>query len=375
MENKCVINPGRLKRLARSPLSAALCATLALALHAGPAAAQTDGWYVGGEAGVNIVPHIRFDALANTWRQSQDPGYALAGQVGYGFGRIRLEGELGWRNNDLSKFNDASGDLPVGGSIGGVSFMGNAYYDFNTGTKLTPYLGVGIGGLDLSADHIAANSQQVTNDNKTVFAYQGIAGLSYALSDSLSLKTDYRYQRAEKANLTLNPSYSPNAGSGSYAAHMLMVGFTMKFPPAAAPMAAAAPMPPPPPAAVAAMPAPPPKAPIAAPIAKTYMLFFDFDKDVLTPEGKAIVTQAADAAKKNHSATIALTGYTDLSGTVPYNLKLSVRRGESVKKMMVQLGIPANEISVVGKGKSDPLVPTKDGVREPQNRRVQIVLE
>jgi outer membrane protein OmpA-like peptidoglycan-associated protein len=113
----------------------------------------------------------------------------------------------------------------------------------------------------------------------------------------------------------------------------------------------------------------------AAPIPKTFMVFFDFDKDVLTPEAKAIITQAAEACKKNHSATIALTGHTDLSGSVPYNQKLSVRRGEAVKKMLVQLGIPANEIGVVGKGKSDPLVPTKDGVKEPQNRRVQIVLQ
>ncbi|MDY0240902.1 MAG: OmpA family protein, partial [Rhodospirillaceae bacterium] len=57
-----------------------------------------------------------------------------------------------------------------------------------------------------------------------------------------------------------------------------------------------------------------------------------------------------------------------------YNMALSLRRANAVKAELVKLGIPANEISVVGKGKADPLVPTADGVREPQNRRVQINL-
>jgi outer membrane protein OmpA-like peptidoglycan-associated protein len=355
-------------RITTALLAAGLIAGLSTA-----ASAETDGWYAGAEAGLSIAPTIRFDALANTWRQSQDPGYALLGQVGYGFGQIRLEGEIGWRNNSLRRFNNAVGNQSTSGGIGGFSAMGNAYYDFNTGTKLTPFLGAGIGGLDLSADNIQAAGVGVTNSNDWVFAYQGIAGVSYAVNDTLSLKADYRYLRTEKGSLTLEPSYGTGSGSGTYASHNFMIGFTAKFAKPAAPVAAAAAMPPPPPPAPA--PAPAPKPVVAAPIAKNFMVFFDWDKSAITPEAKAIITQAAEAAKKNHSATIALTGYTDLSGTIPYNLKLSVRRGESVKKLLVELGIPANEISVVGKGKSDPLVPTKDGVREAQNRRVTIVLE
>lgn len=356
-------------------ISSAILAAGLVASLGGAASAQTDGWYVGAEAGVNIVPRIRFDAMANTWRQKQDPGYGLVGQVGYGFGQIRLEGELGWRSNDLSNFNNSLGDQSVGGSIGGVSFMGNAYYDFKTNSKFTPYIGGGIGGIDLIADNITAGGHPVTDASNTAFAYQGIVGLSYAVTDTLSIKGDYRYLRtADKVSLHVDPSYSPNVAQGTYAAHSIMVGFMMKFPPAAAPMQAAAAMPAPPPPPAPA-PAPAPKPVQAAPIPKNFMVFFDFDKSDLTPEAKAIISQAADAAQKNHSATIALTGYTDLAGPADYNLKLSVRRGESVKKMLVQLGIPAGEITVVGKGKSDPLVPTKDGVREPQNRRVTIVLQ
>ena len=69
------------------------------------------------------------------------------------------------------------------------------------------------------------------------------------------------------------------------------------------------------------------------------------------------------------------TGHADRSGTVKYNLGLSKRRAEAVKKALVQLGITSNEIATVWKGEAEPLVQTKDGVREPQNRRVEIVLK
>jgi len=67
-----------------------------------------------------------------------------------------------------------------------------------------------------------------------------------------------------------------------------------------------------------------------------------------------------------------VTGYTDTVGTVPYNLKLSVRRANSVDHQLVEDGIPADTITIEGKGKSDLLVPTGDGVREPKNRRAVI---
>jgi outer membrane protein OmpA-like peptidoglycan-associated protein len=153
-----------------------------------------------------------------------------------------------------------------------------------------------------------------------------------------------------------------------------MIGFTYKFPaPRAAAAATRVAMPPPPPAPTVQ--APPAKMVVAAPVEQRFMLFFDWDKSDLSPQAKSIITQAADNAKKNHAIVIKATGYTDLSGTEPYNMKLSVRRGDAVKAMLVELGIPADEISVVGKGKNDPLVPTADGMREAQNRRVVITLE
>jgi outer membrane protein OmpA-like peptidoglycan-associated protein len=72
---------------------------------------------------------------------------------------------------------------------------------------------------------------------------------------------------------------------------------------------------------------------------------------------------------------IQVTGHTDTVGSDAYNLRLSRRRAEAVAAELEAKGIPAGEIEIIAKGKHDLLVPTKDGVREPQNRRVQIVYE
>jgi OOP family OmpA-OmpF porin len=121
---------------------------------------------------------------------------------------------------------------------------------------------------------------------------------------------------------------------------------------------------------VAEKPAPAPAA--AAPAPTTYMVFFDFDKSNLTPEARKIIDTAAQAIKAGSNAKIKVTGYTDTVGTVPYNQKLSERRANSVDHELVKDGIPAGNIAMEGKGKTDLLVPTGDGVREPKNRRAVI---
>ena len=122
-------------------------------------------------------------------------------------------------------------------------------------------------------------------------------------------------------------------------------------------------------AAAAAYTPPAAVAPMQAP--KSYLVFFDFNKSDLTPQAVSIVDQAA------HNATgvtkLEVTGHTDTVGSDAYNLRLSRRRAESVASQLEKDGIPSSEIEIIAKGKRDLLVPTADGVKEPQNRRVQIV--
>ncbi|HXP97597.1 MAG TPA: OmpA family protein, partial [Telmatospirillum sp.] len=288
--------------------------------------------------------------------------------VGYGFGPVRVEGELGWRANGVDKVKQPFTSAAGKGSLDAASAMANVYYDFATGTPVTPFLGLGAGVVDISADKIRANGTTFSNDDHYAPAYQGIAGVSYAIDNNLSLKADYRYLRTADGSLKEEPNYGGSGkAKGNYAAHALLIGVTYKFGDAPKPAAAYTPSP-------IAAPAPAPRAVQAAPIAKNYQLFFDFDKSDITPEASRIISQAAGAAKTNASTSIALTGYTDSTGSEKYNMALSLRRANAVKAALIRQGVADNEISVVGKGKGDQLVPTRDGVREPQNRRVLIVL-
>ena len=105
------------------------------------------------------------------------------------------------------------------------------------------------------------------------------------------------------------------------------------------------------------------------------MVFFDWDRSNLSQQALTTIGQAAQAFKTKGSARITATGHTDTSGPENYNMALSLRRANAVKDALVQNGVPATAIAVVGRGESQPLVQTGDGVREPQNRRVEIVLQ
>jgi iron complex outermembrane receptor protein len=128
-------------------------------------------------------------------------------------------------------------------------------------------------------------------------------------------------------------------------------------------------------AAATAYTPPPVQAPAPAAVARSYMVFFDFNKSDLTPEAVTVVDQAAKNAGPAKATTLTVTGHTDTVGSDAYNMRLSRRRAESVAAQLEKDGIAAAEIAIVAKGKHDLLVPTKDGVREPQNRRVTIVYD
>jgi iron complex outermembrane receptor protein len=130
-----------------------------------------------------------------------------------------------------------------------------------------------------------------------------------------------------------------------------------------------------PPPAPPQMPEPPPAvAPAPIPV-RTYLVFFDWDRADLTQRAKQIVASAAEASTHVRTTQIEVNGYTDLSGTAAYNQKLSVRRALTVKAELVHDGVAAGEIDIHGFGETNPLVPTAKGVREPQNRRVEIILK
>lgn len=146
---------------------------------------------------------------------------------------------------------------------------------------------------------------------------------------------------------------------------------------------AAKPPPPPPPApaprAAAPAPAPAPARPVAAaprPAAQkvTYAAdtFFDFDKYVIKPEGKAKLDDLVAKTKGINLEVIIAVGHTDNIGTVAYNQALSERRANAVKEYLVSKGVEKNRVYTEGKGLKNPIASNSTAEGRAKNRRTEI---
>ena len=338
-----------------------------------PCVARADdasrGWYVG-LAGIGSF-QTDADSKVGGVRDSikSDAGWGVSGDTGYNWGNgVRTEAEVAFRTSGVDKVTGTGSSATLnGGDVSNTNIMVNGLYDFNTGTRFTPYVGIGIGAAFVNGDDIRTVNTRTLNDDDVKFAFQGIAGASVALDKNWSVTADYRYLR------TPNIEYKSNVGDTAAtenASHNILVGVRYSFgQPAAEPLPAPA---------QAIRPAVPALAPVASPVVpevpQSFMVFFDFDRSTLTPEAKRIIAAAAQEFKKGGFVRIVVTGHTDTMGTSKYNQKLSVRRARSVQNEMAQQGVPAAVVQAVGAGKTSLLVPTADGVREAQNRRAEIVL-
>ncbi|WP_328703039.1 OmpA family protein [Arenibaculum pallidiluteum] len=128
-----------------------------------------------------------------------------------------------------------------------------------------------------------------------------------------------------------------------------------------------------PPVAAAVAPAP---APAPAPQQRVqdsvYFVFFDFDRSNITPAAQDIINTVIADFRRNNAAGVNVVGHTDTSGSTRYNQRLSERRASSVRDSLVRGGVPTGVIATSGRGESQPLIATGDGVREPSNRRAEI---
>ena len=388
-----------------------------LGLPAAVAAQPVAGPYVSLGAGVNLqqndivtpAPILHTDYSNVVYKFH--PGFAGKVSAGYGLGnglRAEIEGDYldnVVRGGEVVSPDGANNPRRAGGLEQKYGGFLNVLYDLSLGLPFQPYLGVGAGGLAVqhngfnqSAEGPVAPPEQVPfsapgpygyRHNQVVggFAYQGIAGFAVPLSflPGLSFTTEYHFiglldplpafainQAAivearppchtQGCTLIIGPTRINIHGERHFTNdfnHDIVLGFRYAlFQPRPAVAATAA-------VAQAAPPAP------AA--ARSYLVFFDWDRADLTARARQIVAQAATAAQ-SAATRIEVDGYTDLSGTAAYNQRLSVRRAQSVKAELVRDGVQPAEIAIEGRGESNPLVPTAAGVREPQNRRVEIIL-
>jgi OmpA-OmpF porin, OOP family len=372
-------------------------------------------WYIGPEGGWTSLQSQTDTTSAVTFTgpgggtftfpsigptENFNSGFNVGARGGYQWGPWRFEEEYSYRHSGLSNF---TGSGPFGFTTSGNrgqgqrntdAIMTNVIYDFTVGWPVSPHIGAGIGAVDI-IDSLSINQATLSNPigppiqpstplsvapqtfggtllhgSKWEFGYQAIAGIRYDFSPAISFDLDYRYLATTQPTITNNTTAArfpfPNGTGGTnccvgvsyktgYNTQNLVASITMKF---------GAPPPPPPPLP----PAPPPPPP-----QKVFLVFFDWDRYTITPEGQQIVALAAQQYKAGGSVRLQVTGYTDLSGSAGYNQRLSERRANAVANALAALGVARSDMVVTGRGMNDPRVPTAPGVREPQNRRVEIV--
>jgi outer membrane protein OmpA-like peptidoglycan-associated protein len=287
-------------------------------------------------------------------------GYVGVLSLGWGFGNgLRAEIEGSYRSNDVSDITGGSAAL-VGATGTATSYgaMLNVLYDINIGGALggiTPYVGAGAGYVWHEYDDVGTNVGGVKNmlsGDSGNWGGQAIVGLSLPISavPGLAVTAEYRFMMTAGHEIDSNNAGTRTKVDVDNVNHSALIGLRYAF--NAAPAVAAA-------------------APVAA--ARTYMVFFDWSKADLTDRARQIIGEAANARGQGVTR-IEVNGFTDRSGPADYNMGLSVRRANAVAAELVRRGVPRNEIVTRGFGEENNLVPTADGVREPQNRRVEIIL-
>ncbi|WP_120716691.1 OmpA family protein [Tsuneonella amylolytica] len=363
---------------------------------ASPALARDGAWYVELDGGPMIVEDLDFDIsnVSNAATLDSKTGYDFGGLVGYDFGFIRLEAEGSYRAADASALivnngglisgNNGALTLPAAqyaldGDSSVLSFMVNALADFGDDDGIQGFVGTGVGVARTKLNGFSAvtSGPGFVDDSDSGFAWQALAGVRAPLTDTIDVGLKYRYFNTEQLNFVGSNGRSVQT---EWKSHSLLGTIGFNFGGAPAPLQTCwdgtqLPMDAVCPARPVAPPPPPPVAPAPQPVACNtgpYIVFFEWDRSDITPEAATILNSAVSAYANCGSAAVMLAGHADRSGSSQYNVGLSQRRADAVRSYMTARGVADTRISTEAFGESQPRVPTADGVRELQNRRVEI---
>jgi OOP family OmpA-OmpF porin len=325
--------------------------TIAVAAVAAGAATQaqaTEGWYGRADAGYTVDGEIDFNTgtsvdFDNDWMAGIGVGYAF--QNGF-----RAEAEYSYRNNEL----EGSGIESTAHAL-----MANVYYDFNRGGRFEPYVGIGVGYIDPEDLDDAPPSVEIDGG----LAYQGLVGVAIGLTERLDLDVGYRYLVGSELEWTEGGS----SGDLDYTHQAVTVGLRYQFSnpePAYVPPPVS---PPPPPPTVT--PPPPPACPTS-----DFVVYFEWDRSALNQAALETIDAAVNRARQCNVSGVVVVGHTDTSGSAQYNIGLSERRASVVRDALVARGVAAGSIRSEARGETDLARATRDGVREPLNRRTAVTI-
>lgn len=401
----------------------AIAVALSTTVLAGPALARDGAWYVGGEFGATITEDI--DATftpglgagtTGTANIGFEEGFDGGGFVGYDFGAFRVEAEVSYKQTEVEElltngvtapgtagavgtFTGANGDISV------LSGMVNAMLDFGDDDGLSGFVGggVGIARVDINGVSAFTNTGVFLDDSDTRFAWQVIAGVRQALSRTVDIHLKYRFFNVDDLELT---GFGGRAVDADFRSHSLLGGITFNFGvPDPAPVCEApnyldangvctppAPVVPtcPPGTRLNAMnqceaiPQPPvyvdcpdgsrviqgQNCPVVA--IPPAIVYFGWDEDTLTDRARQTLDGVIANYRAGGSPAVVLAGHADRSGSASYNVGLSQRRANRVRDYLTAGGIGGGSVTTQAFGETRPAVDTADGVREPDNRRVEV---
>jgi opacity protein-like surface antigen len=201
------------------------------------------GPYVSGFLGISLPTTIdatstQYSHNAKTFndRIEFDPGIQIGGSGGFDFGYLRIEGELSYRNGEMSTITEQISKtriVDVDGRVEVSAAIFNAFFDLRNPSPVTPYIGGGIGFATLllsdtfgTETNSGYRMRLYESDDDTVLAYQIGAGMEIALTKMLSLDIGYRYFATSKAKFNKN---SFTTTEMKFESHNASVGVRIKF--------------------------------------------------------------------------------------------------------------------------------------------------
>ena len=366
----------------------AIVLALASTALATPALARDKSWYVGVEGGAMIVEDLKFDITPSGGTRINDAssldhdyGFDVDANIGYDFGGFRIETEVGYRRAVVDSYNStrpvtifnangSTGTVPAGnydsagGKTSALSFMLNGLLDFGDDDGIQGFVGGGVGVARVKSQLGVNRFGYAIDDSDTVFAYQGLAGVRAPLSDHLDATLKYRFFNAD--NVKVINGINNGGYDTRFRSHSILGGVSYNFFTPEEPAPEAPPLPP----------QPPEQPPVVTPVVCSpgpFIVFFEWDKSDITPEAGSILDNAVTQYQNCGNAQVMLAGHADKSGAASYNVGLSQRRADAVKGYLSSHGITDGSISTEAFGESRPRVDTADGVREVQNRRVEVM--
>ena len=189
-----------------------------------------DGLYISGHIGASWLSNADFNRNDSGIRLSSevefDTGLHLGSAVGYDFGKIRVEGEFGYRSHEFDKMTDIVlngsplSDRDADGDVDTFIFLINGFYDIDTGTKLTPYLGGGIGFAAFDIKDLFVPGIVRGDQDDTVFAYQLAGGIAYEITEKIFADLSYRFVATSEPDL---------GGLEEYNSHNLLAAIRISF--------------------------------------------------------------------------------------------------------------------------------------------------